>query len=66
MGRECGDEMEDVLVGQKTDVFDAEREASKVQAHKVLAALPEASTLARRSKRRASTADQSSLSRWGG
>jgi hypothetical protein len=53
--------MEDMLDGQGIAVYDAEQVTPKVQAQKALAAIPEASTPSHRSKRRASTADQSSL-----
>jgi hypothetical protein len=61
MRMKCCDEMGAVLDGQVTDAQEGELETSSVQAQKALAAIPEASTPSRRSKRRVSTIDQSSL-----
>jgi hypothetical protein len=61
MGKECCDEMEEVFDGLGSDAHDGKLETSKAQTQKVMAAIPEASTPSQRSKRRVSTADQSSL-----
>jgi hypothetical protein len=60
-GMECCDEMGAALDGQMTDEQEGELETSGAQTQKALVAIPEVSTPSRRSKRRASTTDQSPL-----